>query len=67
MKTSKIVKLAVWFILFIVLLNVGFRMVTASNTIENIIGFFIVIAMVIITIKTKFLTTIKLKERKHEK
>lgn len=62
MKTSRITKLVVWFILFIVLLNVGFRMVTASNTIENMIGFFIIVAMVIITIKTKFLTTIKFKK-----
>lgn len=35
-------------------------------TIENVIGFFIVVATSIITIKTKCLTAIKL-ERKHEK
>ena len=65
MKISTVIKLAVWFVLFIALLNVGLEMVTVPNTIENVIGFFIVVFMVIISIKTKCLTTIKFK--KHEK
>lgn len=52
MKTSTISKLVVWVILFIILLNVGFSMITMPNTIGNVIGFFIVIAIVVITIKT---------------
>lgn len=66
MKISTVIKLVVWFVLFIALLNVGLEMVTVSNTIENVIGFFIVVFMVIISIKTKCLTTIKFK-KKHEK
>lgn len=66
MKISTVIKLAVWFVLFIVLLNVGLEMVTVPNTIENVIGFFIVVFMVIILIKTKCLITIKFK-KKHEK
>ena len=66
METSKVVKFVVWLILFIALLDVGLEMITKPNTIKNVIGFFIVVATSIITIKTKCLTAIKL-ERKHEK
>ena len=62
MKTSTISKLVVWVILFIILLNVGFSMITMPDTIGNVIGFFIVIAIVVITIKTRCLTIIKFKK-----
>lgn len=65
MKTSTIVKLVIWFVLFIALLNVGLEMITVPNTIENVIGLFIVVFIVIITIKTKCLTNLNFK--KHEK
>ena len=66
MKTSTLSKLVVWVILFIILLNVGFSMITMPNTIGNVIGFLIVVAVVVISIKTECLTSIKL-QRKHEK
>lgn len=66
MKTSTISKLVVWIILFITLLDVGFSMVTMPNTIGNVIGFLNVVAVVVISIKTKCLTLTKL-QRKHEK
>lgn len=65
MRTGTIVKVVLWFILFIALLSVGLEMVSNPNTMENVIGFFIVAAIIIISIKTKCLTTIKFK-RKHE-
>lgn len=58
-------KLAIWFVLFMCVLDLGLDMISKSNTIENVIGFFIVIIAVIISIKTKCLTKIEL--RKHEK
>ena len=61
-----IAKVAVWFVIFIVLLTLGLEMISAPNTIENVIGFFMVVATLYLSIKTKCLTTIKLK-RKHEK
>ena len=66
MKISTVAKVALWFILLLALLGAGFEMVSNPSTIENVIGFFIVIAIVVITIKTKCLTSIKL-QRKHEK
>lgn len=47
MKTSTISKLVVWVILFIILLNVGFSMITMPNTIGNVIGFLIPIVNII--------------------
>ena len=65
MKTSTVAKVALWFILFLALLSAGFEMVSKPSTIENVIGVFIVIAMIVISIKTKCLTIIKMK-KKHE-
>lgn len=60
-----VVKVAVWFVIFIVLLTLGLEMISAPNTIENVIGFFMVVVILYLSVETKCLTTIKL--RKHEK
>lgn len=60
----KIIKVSIWFIIFIVLLNVTFNMVSSSNTVENIIGFLTIVGMIFLSYKTKCLTIIKFK-RKH--
>lgn len=60
------IKIAIWFILFMALLTLGFNMVSEPNTIENVIGFFIIVAIVLISIETKCLTLINFK-KKHEK
>lgn len=61
-----VVKVAVWFVIFTILITLGFEMISAPNTIENVIGFFMVVATLHLSIKTKCLTSIKL-ERKNEK
>ena len=61
-----VVKVAIWYVIFIILINSGLKMISAPNTIENMIGFFMIVAILYLSIKTKCLTTIKL-ERKHEK
>jgi hypothetical protein len=63
MKTSTVAKVALWFILFLALLGAGFEMVSKPSTIENVIGFFVVVAIIVISIKTKCLTTIKLNKK----
>ena len=61
-----VVKVAIWYVIFIILINLGLKMISAPNTIENMIGFLMVVIVLYLSIKTKCLTTIKL-ERKHEK
>ena len=61
-----IVKVAVWFVVFIILITLGLEMISVPNTIENVIGFFMIVAILYLSIKTKCLTSIKL-ERKNEK
>lgn len=61
-----VVKVAVWSVIFIVLLTLGLEMISAPNTIENVIGFFMVVTILYLSVRTKCLTAIKL-ERKHEK
>jgi len=58
-------KVVVWFIMFMSLITLSFNMMSAANTVENILGVIILIHTVAISIKTKCLTTIKFK-RKHE-
>ena len=60
------IKIAIWFILFMALLTLGLNMISEPNTIENVIGFFIIVAIVLISIETKCLTLINFK-KKHEK
>ena len=60
------VKVAVWFVIFIILITLGLEMISVPNTIENVIGFFMIVTVLYLSIRTKCLTTIKL-ERKHEK
>lgn len=61
-----IVKIAVWFVIFITLITLGLEMISVPNTIENVIGFFMIVATLYLSTRTKCLTAIKL-ERKHEK
>lgn len=65
MKAEVVAKFAVWFVIFIILLTLGLEMISVPNTIENVIGFFMVVAISYLSVKTKCLTAIKLK-RKHE-
>lgn len=56
-------KAAVWFVIFIVLLTLGLEMISAPNTIENVIGFFMVVAILYLSIRTKCLTIIKFNKK----
>ena len=57
-----VVKVAVWFVIFIVLLTLGLEMISAPNTIENVIGFFMVVATLYLSVRTKCLTAIKFRK-----
>lgn len=58
----KILVIALWFVLFILILNVSLSMISTSNSIGNVIGFLILVATVLISIKTKCLTTLKFRK-----
>ena len=51
-----VVKVAVWFVIFIVLLTLGLEMISAPNTIENVIGFFMVVATLYLSVRTEKLS-----------
>lgn len=65
MKLLVIAKFTVWLVAFILLINSSLSMISAPSSVENVIGFFIIIATVYLSIKTKCLTNIN-KTRKHE-
>ena len=58
-----IVKVAIWYVIFIILINLGLEMISAPNTIENVIGFFMIVATLYLSIRTKCLTIIKFNKK----
>jgi len=62
---SKFIKIAIWFILFMAGLSISLSMISAANTVENLLGCVVLGLVVAISVGTECLTTIKL--RKHEK
>ena len=58
-----VVKVAVWFVIFIILITLGLEMISTPNTIENVIGFFMVVTVLYLSIRTKCLTIIKFNKK----
>lgn len=62
MKTDIVAKFVAWFVIFIILITLGLEMISAPNTIENVIGFFMVVITLYLSIRTKCLTAIKFRK-----
>ena len=58
-----VVKVAVWFVVFIILITLGLEMISVPNTIENVIGFFMIVTVLYLSIRTKCLTIIKFNKK----
>lgn len=63
---NKVIKIAVWLVLIIWGINQSFNMISQANTVENVVGFFLLVAIVLVSCKTRCFTTIKF-TGKHEK
>lgn len=61
MKAEIVAKIAVWFIIFVALLTLGLGMMSTPNSVENVLGFLLIVVIFYLSIKTKCLTTIKFK------
>lgn len=62
MKTKNFIKVAIWLLITMYAVTKGLDMLSTTNTVENIIGFIILMAMLVITLETKCLTSIKFKK-----
>ena len=56
-----VVKVAVWFIISVALFTLGLGMISTPNSVENALGFLLIVVIFYLSIKTKCLTTIKFK------
>lgn len=63
---NKVIKIAVWLVLIIWGINQSFNMISQADTVENVVGFFLLVAIVLVSYKTRCFTTIKF-TGKHEK
>lgn len=64
---NSFVKVAIWFVCFMFLVDWSFELITMASTMANIVGIAIAIATFYFTLKTKCFTTITLKTQKNEK
>lgn len=51
MKVTTIVKVVIWFFLYLIIFNTSLAMISAPNTIEVIFGLLLFIAAIIVTFK----------------
>lgn len=58
--------LVVWFVVFMALLTSSLSLISAPNTIENLLGVVVLAVTVALSIKTKCLTNLIIR-KKHEK
>lgn len=61
MKAEIVAKIAVWFIISVALLTLGLGMISTPNSVENVLGFLLIVVIFYLSIKTKCLTAIKFK------
>ena len=56
------IKVFIWFILAIIIVDVGFEFISMASSFFNFLGVTIVFVFTLISIKTKCLTNLKLKQ-----
>jgi hypothetical protein len=61
------VKVAIWFVCFMLLLDCSFELITQPSTIANLLGIALAIFTFCLTLKTKCFTIITFKKHKDEK
>lgn len=58
----KLINISIWIITFILISNFTYAYLSNPNTIENVASLIIFILFTVITIKTEFFTTFKIKK-----
>lgn len=64
MDNNKLLKLILWMLISFSLFTLAFEMISAPNTMENVIGSLIVIALAFLSLKTNCFTSIYIKKKK---
>lgn len=64
LKNKEIVKLSIWVILLLLILEAVFSMINSSCTVFNILGILLFIAFITVSIRTKCLIKFNLKKNK---
>ena len=61
------IKISIWFVCFIFLVDLSCELITMASTITNLIGIAMAIVTLYFSLKTKCFTTITFKTNKNEK
>lgn len=64
---NKVIKIAVWLVLIIWGINQSFNMISQANTVENVVGFFLLVAIVLVSYTRPDVLQQLNFTRKHEK
>lgn len=66
MKVNTVMRLAIWFVVFLCVFNFGLHLINEASTIANIVGFLIIIFAGLITERTRFFNRFNFKKTKEE-
>ena len=64
MKTETFVKVCLWVLCLLGVIEGGFALISASDTLLNLMGILLIVAFAFISYKTRFFINIKNKQRK---
>lgn len=67
MKTMQCIMLFVWFVLTFFFAEIGFKLISMNDSLFNIVGAVIIFSYILISVKTKCLTSFIKKDKKDEK
>lgn len=59
---SNVIKMSIWAVCFFAALNTALKMISEANSTENIIGFIFLVAIILVSAKTKCFTNLKSKK-----
>lgn len=59
-----VIKGSIWMVAFILGINLSFEMISQANTMENVVGFFLLVLTFLVSYKTKCFTSIKNEKEK---
>lgn len=57
-----VLKITIWFVLVLLGVDKAFSLLSQANTLKNVVGFFFIIIIILVSYKTKYFTKIKFKK-----
>ena len=63
---KKVITILIWFVVTILIANLGLHLLSASSTVLNVVGLTLLVIMLAVSVKTRLFTTIHINFKKHK-